>query len=130
MMQIQERGNRAKWVIMYRDIESKIVTGEYPAGKAILSVTEMAKKYHAGHATVQRAYEELNKNGLIESKKGVGCYVKDVQKEVLIRKCKSRSEESLRNAVQQCLNYSFSPSEVTAILNDVLDGWKEQDQKC
>ncbi len=53
----------------------KILMQEYKPEERILSVREMALQIEVNPNTVMRAYEQLQGQGIIENKRGIGYYV-------------------------------------------------------
>lgn len=70
-----------KWYRIYADIKQRIDTGTLPVSAQLPSTTEAQKKYDASHITVERAYRELEHDGLIERKQGIGTFVANVKKD-------------------------------------------------
>ena len=48
-------------------VKAMIISGELKAGDAIPSMRALAKSIHVSVITVQRAYEELQRDGFIET---------------------------------------------------------------
>ena len=58
-------------------IKKKIISGELKPGNRLPSVREMAVQWDCTAGTVQRAYQELNRQGLVISRSGQGTRVAD-----------------------------------------------------
>ena len=56
-------------------IKQMIMSGELKAGESIPSMRALAKSLHISVITVQRAYEDLQKDGFIETTVGKGSFV-------------------------------------------------------
>lgn len=56
-------------------IKAQIMDGTLRAGDPIPSMRSLAKSLHVSVITVQRAYEELQRNGFIETTVGRGSFV-------------------------------------------------------
>ncbi len=65
-------------------IKNQILTKELTAGEALPSMRVLAKELKVSVITTKRAYEELEKEGLIESYTGKGSFIK-AQNEQQIR---------------------------------------------
>lgn len=57
-------------------IKNQILTKELTAGEALPSMRVLAKELKVSVITTKRAYEELEKEGLIESYTGKGSFIK------------------------------------------------------
>lgn len=56
-------------------IKEKIMNGTLEAGEALPSMRALAKDLHISVITVQRAYEDLTRDGFIETVSGKGSFV-------------------------------------------------------
>ena len=72
-------------------IKSLIMDGTLSAGEALPSMRALAKDLHISVITVQRAYEDLARDGFIETVSGKGSFVASQNKEFI-------QEEQLRIA--------------------------------
>ena len=72
-------------------IKSLIMNGTLSAGEALPSMRALAKDLHISVITVQRAYEDLARDGFIETVSGKGSFVASPNKEFI-------QEEQLRIA--------------------------------
>jgi len=57
------------------DIYNKVASGKFKAGEKLLSVRDMAAQWSVSPDTVQRAYSELERGSLIETKRGLGTFI-------------------------------------------------------
>ncbi len=62
-------------------IKSMIMSGQLQAGDAIPSMRALAKSIHVSVITVQKAYEDLQRDGFIETTVGRGSFVSAQNKE-------------------------------------------------
>ena len=56
-------------------VRRAVAAGVYLPGEAIPSLRAMAMELHVNPNTVKRAYEDLERSGLIEARPGVGMFV-------------------------------------------------------
>ena len=80
-------------------IRAMIMSGELAAGEAIPSMRALAKTLHISVITVQRAYEELQRDGFIETTVGRGSFVSRLSRELILEEQQRRIEEHLQEAV-------------------------------
>lgn len=62
---------------IYEQICLGIASGEFSAGDRLMSVREVALTAGVNPNTVQRAFENLEKDGILYSQRGSGWYVSD-----------------------------------------------------
>lgn len=58
-------------------VTAKVVAGDWPAGSALPSIRELASASRVSVITVKRAYQELERSGVIVTRHGKGSYVAD-----------------------------------------------------
>ncbi len=77
-------------------VKAMIISGELKAGDAIPSMRALAKSIHVSVITVQRAYEELQRDGFIETTVGRGSFVSAQNKEFYQEEQQRIAEEHLQ----------------------------------
>jgi GntR family transcriptional regulator len=65
-----------KWVDIKKEIERRIIVGEFQAGAKLPTIAELVEQYHIGRTTIQRALDSLESEGTIHTRRAVGCFVK------------------------------------------------------
>lgn len=78
-------------------IRASVAAGIYLPGEPIPSIRSQATRLLMNPNTIQRAYEQLEREGLIESRKGLGMFVAPRAAQVAARKV----EESVRSTFVQ-----------------------------
>lgn len=71
---------------MFDQISAQIIKGELPKDFALPPIRTIAKELRISVITVKKAWEELERIGLIYSMVGRGCFVTDLTKPDLIEK--------------------------------------------
>lgn len=72
---IQPQGTLAIYEQIVNQLKNAIVTGELKTNEALPSIRALAGELQVSVITTKRAYEELEKEGLIRSVAGKGFYV-------------------------------------------------------
>ncbi|HTQ95817.1 MAG TPA: GntR family transcriptional regulator [Candidatus Acidoferrum sp.] len=82
---------------IYRQLRDRVVAmildGVLKEGDALPSVRNVAAEFRVNPLTVQKGYQELVNEELVESKRGLGMYVKEGARELLM---KSEREDFLK----------------------------------
>ena len=81
-------------------IKNMIMSEELLAGDSLPSMRLLAKSIHVSVITVQRAYEELQRDGFIETEIGRGTYVLARNKEFYKEQQQKRIEEYMQLAIE------------------------------
>ena len=80
-------------------IKAMIMSGELKTGDGIPSMRSLSKTIHVSVITVQKAYEELQRDGFIETTVGRGSFVAAQNKDFIQEEQQKRIEEHLMIAV-------------------------------
>ena len=83
---IQPQGTLAIYEQIVNQLKNAIVTGELSAGEALPSIRALAGDLNVSVITTKRAYEDLEKEGLIRSVPGKGFYVCEYNTDYLMEK--------------------------------------------
>lgn len=84
-------------------VKSQIMTGELAAGDALPSMRVLAKELKISVITTKRAYEDLERDGFIETVVGKGSFVKGVNNEIMKESMLFAIEEALEKAVDKAV---------------------------
>lgn len=79
-------------------IKAMIMSGELQAGEAIPSMRSLAKSIHVSVITVQKAYEDLQRDGFIDTTVGRGSFVSAQNREFYQEEQQRRAEKHLQEA--------------------------------
>lgn len=79
-------------------IKAMIMTGELQTGDVIPSMRALAKSLHISVITVQKAYEDLHRDGFIETTVGRGSFVSAQNKDFFQEEQQRQAEEHLQQA--------------------------------
>ena len=106
-------------------IKSQIMTGELKEGDALPSMRILAKELKISIITTKRAYEDLEREGFIESFTGRGSFVKGVNNDMVRENMRFAIQELLETAVDKALLGKVSLEELKEMLTLL---YEEKDQ--
>jgi GntR family transcriptional regulator len=81
-------------------IKAMIMSGELKTGEPIPSMRGLAKSLHVSVITVQKAYEDLQRDGFIETTVGRGSFVSAQNKDFYQEEQQRKAEEHLQIAAE------------------------------
>lgn len=84
-------------------IKSQIITGELSEGDALPSMRILAKELKISIITTKRAYEDLERDGFIESVTGRGSFVKGINSNIVRENIMFAIQELLETAVDKAV---------------------------
>ena len=97
-------------------IKNLILKGELSEGEQLPSIRNLAKELQISVITTKRAYEELEREGFIETVAGKGSYVAAQDRELLREKKLQIIEERLQGAVIEGRQLGLTIDELYEIL--------------
>lgn len=97
-------------------VKNMIMSGELTAGDILPSMRALAKSVHVSVITVQRAYEELQRDGFIQTEIGRGTYVLARNKEFYKEQQQKKMEEYLQLAIEVAKENAMPLEKITEIL--------------
>ena len=100
-----------------RQMKGLILRGELKEGEALPSMRLLARELRISVITTKRAYEELEREGFINTVPGKGCFVAPQDPELAREDALRRAEEHLSQAVDIAKTAGLTLSELTETLN-------------
>ena len=101
--------------IAYR-VKLKIASKELSMGQQLLPVREFAQEAGVNPNTVQRAFQELEKEGLVYSAR----FVTEDEK-LIVQKRHEIAQSLMKNFVTEMAAIGFSSAEIKAIITDYIE---------
>ncbi len=106
-------------------IKTLILNGSLKEGDALPSMRNLAMQLRISVITTKRAYEELERDGFIESYTGKGSFIKAQNKELFYEEQLRQTEELLSQACEKAKLCGVSLDELKEILNLIYGGSHE-----
>jgi GntR family transcriptional regulator len=103
-----------------RQIRAKILAGEMIAGSDLPSIRKLAREQHISVITVQRAYETLEHEGLIHSRRGKGFFVTELPEETRKKMAIKRLQETLQPRIKAARSEGLGEEEINRIVQNIL----------
>ncbi len=97
-------------------IRDAVISGELKSGEAIPSIRVLAKDLAVSVITTKRAFEELEKEGVIESKPGRGFFVCEQKNDHLKEKQMINIENRMSDLLRDCENVGMTIDEVIELV--------------
>ena len=102
-------------------IKELVVKGVLIPGERLPSVRDMAKEMTLNPNTVQKAYQELERQGIISTLRGKGSFIsEDIQANNKILK-RSQLMEELKKLVVEAIYLDLSKDELIDYIKDIYD---------
>lgn len=104
-----------------RQIRAKVLAGELRAEDVLPSIRGLARAQQISVITVQRAYEALEREGLIHSRRGKGFFVSELSEETKKEMAKGRLAENLEPQLQAAMAEGLSRADISDVLSSILN---------
>ena len=102
-------------------IRAQIINGTLQENQALPSIRGLAKDLHISFITTKRAYEELEKEGLIYTVPGKGCYVSAKNTELIKEANLRKIEEYMDEITKLAVSCNLSGNELIEMLDFSLE---------
>lgn len=103
-------------------IKAMIMTEELVTGDSIPSMRSLAKEIHVSVITVQKAYEELHRDGFIETIVGKGSFVSANNKETILEEQNKILEKQISDACDIAKKNGITKGELIKLIDVLYDG--------
>ncbi len=118
---LSNTSNAAIYEQIVAQIKDSIIKGEAKPEEAMPSIRALAAQLQISVITTKRAYEELEKEGLIYAKAGKGFYVAHSRTEILKEKRIQGLETQMSELVKQCKNAKLTKQDMIDMLEVLYD---------
>lgn len=118
---ITNSGDEPIYAQIQRQIKEMILSGELTEKDGLPSIRKLAKDLQISVITTKKAYEELEREGFIETYPGKGSYVAAQNPELLKENQLKAIEDQLVNVVNQSKAFQISLEELTEMLRLVYE---------
>lgn len=130
---IEERGIKLKIIIkngsavpIYEQIKNalrdEILSGKVKSGEKLPSVRAMARELSISILTVKKAYDELESEGFIESRQGLGTFVGKEDPNLRLEEKQKKLEEALLDAVKISRDIEMEKKDLFELLGYLYEG--------
>lgn len=103
-------------------LKKQIVNGELKEGQLLPSIRNLAKELKISVITTKRAYDELEKEGLIVTVASKGTYVASINKEMIREEKIKMVENKMTEAVSTAKLIGLSLEELKEMLELIYEG--------
>lgn len=101
-------------------IKQAIVTGKLKGGEKVPSVRILSEKLKVNPNTIQRAYQELEREGITFTQRGMGTFVTEDAKKIFELR-KEMAKESLSQFIISMKQLGFGREEMLDMLSEMLN---------
>ena len=101
--------------------KNKIITDELKAGDLLPSIRNLARDLRVSVITTKSAYDELEKEGFLETRPGRGCFVANKNRELVKEEQLKRVEKLIEEAVNMAKLTKITKQEIQQMVTLFYD---------
>ena len=102
-------------------VKGLIMDGTLSAGENLPSIRQLAQQLLTSVITVRRAYDELEHQGYIYTRPGLGTFVSEISEGDLARMRQEQAIELLSTAIQKCRVLGLGKEEIEDVIENLLE---------
>lgn len=100
-------------------IKRQIVVGKLGPGDKVESVRDLASELQINPNTIQRTFQELEREGIVETRRGMGRYVTSEESKIMSIK-KEMAGELLDHFVTGMKELGFGEGDIVELVSDAI----------
>ncbi len=109
-------------------IKRATANGLLKAGDQLPSVREMAVQLTVNPNTISKAYQELERDGIIKTSRGIGTFVAEKEIKIVYEERTKEMMAAIDRLLVEAHHLGFSRDEVFKLLEDRIKDWKVSDK--
>ena len=111
---------------LQQQLQQRILSGQYPDGAPLPSVREFSAELHINPLTVVKVYQNLEKEGFVETRRGVGTFVSHQSPALKMDARRRQIGPALEQLVVEALHLGLSEKEIQSLVSEKFDQFKSQ----
>lgn len=111
---------------LQQQLQQRILSGQLPDGAPLPSVRELSADLHINPLTVVKVYQNLERAGFVETRRGVGSFVSHQSPALKLDARRRQIGPAVEQLVIEALHLGLSEQEVQALLAEKFVQFKPQ----
>lgn len=105
---------------LMEQVREAVARGRLEAGERLPSVRQLSRELVVNPNTIARAYSELEREGVLNTRQGLGVFVAERQTELTKKARRERLSESLDRFLTEAVHLGFTAEEVLSTVEQRL----------
>jgi GntR family transcriptional regulator len=110
-------------------VKAAVAKGTAKAGEQLPSVRELARELAINPNTVVRAYEVLERDGVIVRRQGAGCFLSGRGSDLAAAERRKQLADLMRRAVTEAFHLGFTAADIEKALAQCLEQVQFSDKR-
>lgn len=98
-------------------IKKRVISGELKGGDKLASVRELSTELKVNPNTIQRSYQELERENLVFTQRGMGTFVTE-DMEVIRDLKKNMASNMIKSFITEMKSLGYSPKEIVDLVDE------------
>lgn len=111
---------------LQQQFQQRILSGQFPHGMQLPSVRELSMELHINPLTVSKVYQILEREGFVETKRGVGSYVSHQSPALKIDARRLQIAPSIEQLVIEALHLGLGEKDIQSLLSEKFRQFKNR----
>ena len=111
---------------LQQQLQQRILTGQLADGAQLPSVRELSAQLHINPLTVVKVYQNLEKEGFVETRRGVGTYVSHQSPALKLDARRRQIAPALEQLVVEAVHLGLGEKEIQALVSEKFHQFKSQ----
>lgn len=126
---IEFDNNAPIYIQIMNYLKKQIVIGKLGPGEKIESVRDLAAELQINPNTIQRTFQELEREGIVETKRGLGRYVTD-EESTIMRMKQEMASELLGRFVSGMKELGFAEGDIMSLVAGAVQSDKTDKEEA
>ena len=113
---------------LQQQLQQRILSGQLAHGAQLPSVRELSAELHINPLTVTKVYQNLEREGFVETKRGVGTYVSHQSPALKIEALRAQIGPAVEQVVTEALHLGLVETEVQSLVSEKFRQFKAKNQ--
>jgi GntR family transcriptional regulator len=111
---------------LQQQVQQRILSGQLPDGAQLPSVRELSAELHVNPLTIVKVYQNLEKEGFVETRRGVGTFVSHQSPALKMAARRRQIGPALEQLVVEALHLGLAEKEIQSLLSEKFLQFKSQ----
>ena len=120
LLDLTEHSNEPLQGQIARQIRARILAGDLKEGDALPSIRALASEQRVSVITVQRAYERLERDGLLQSRQRRGFFVASLSDQSKHERAEQHLKEQIEPLIQNALAEGLTSEDIAQLIDHLL----------
>ncbi|MCR3761728.1 GntR family transcriptional regulator [Clostridium felsineum] len=107
------------YIQIMNDIKVDIINGTLKPGDKLPSIREMAVKFKVNPNTLQRVYQELERENITYTQRGTGSFIRE-DSNMITNLREDMASEVIENFIESIKKFGFDNKEILKVVEDKL----------